>query len=119
MEMCCSYCERSCTDIMQSGVVTKPSDALVWVRIHGRPILLCAECRLRFSDPRSYFNQLLSQPIQFPEGVTSIEHTCPQLEFAGYPPDQCTFVLEMKKEDTCFRAMCPHCGVVVQSVCAK
>jgi predicted anti-sigma-YlaC factor YlaD len=113
----CAYCELTEEEIVASGLLEEDELPLTEVRVNDHSVNLCPACRARFtSAPADHYADLLAAPVDFPPGVTAVEHCCPELEFRGIPEDEATFILTMERRDAYMWAQCEHCKVVVRSL---
>ncbi len=115
----CVYCETTPDELVRLGRATDALEALVWLKVGEFPLLLCHQC-VHDHAPASAgieenYMELLDGPIEFPPGVTAVEHTCPELQYQGKDDEEATFILEMHREDTHYWATCKFCGVEVRS----
>ena len=71
----CYYCERTPKDILLIGETESELDALDWVVVGEANVLLCQDCREKYVDDQmADLQRLLEGPIEFPAGVTAVEH---------------------------------------------
>jgi hypothetical protein len=115
----CVYCERLDAELAVLGLAESAESALEWVRLSsGTTVLLCEECIKRFApNVRPYQEE---GPIDFPPGITAIDHYCAELEGRGLLEDDCTVVLELEPTEGDFcEVRCPHCGIHLRSLNTK
>jgi hypothetical protein len=116
----CAYCERNAAEVCREDGVEDPEDALSHVVVKEKQVLLCTKCRELFAPSAiSDIERLLSAPIDFPPGVTAVEHTCPQLQHEGKTEEEATYEVIMKREGDFYTATCQFCGVTVRSSAAE
>lgn len=112
----CVYCERSVAEICREDGIDDPEEATDFVKVGERHIVLCEECRSRFApDAPTGMDSLLNGPIEFPPGITAVQHICPELRARGLDEEMAEVTLEMQLSDGWYSATCPHCGVTARS----
>lgn len=113
----CVSCERSPDKLVELELAPNEDEALEWVLHQGQRKLLCMECRLKyFPSATTDLDKLLEGPIDFPPGVTVVEHTCPQLEYEGKSEAEATLELKMERDGAYYHTTCPYCNVSVRSL---
>lgn len=112
----CAWCERTDQEIYVEDDLEDIEDALELTQIGDKRVSLCGRCRkLHAPNAKTDYEALLATPIDFPPGVTAIEHTCPELTFQG-KSDEATFEMILTREGDYYTATCPHCGATVRSL---
>lgn len=117
---CCVYCERTALEVVEAaqvlGAQVEAEEALSYVIVNGSRILLCLECG---ADKTKLTSEeelaLIYAPIDLPEGVTTLEHTCPMKLYDGFSEEEATSIVELQREGGYFVGSCPECGMQVRS----
>lgn len=116
----CSYCERTAPEVVEAiqtlGAVIEPDEALCHYLVNGYRVLLCLECGNDKSKTTT--NEELAQlyaPIDLPDGITEIEHTCSMLLYDGFPEEEATYTVKLFREGDYYVGGCTECGMQVRS----
>lgn len=112
----CAYCERTTAEICKEDDVEDPESALEYAVVGGKRILLCETCRAKFA-PQSMadIQAVLEAPVEFPPGITAVEHVCPELQHQGKTEEEAELELIMHLEGEWYTVTCPFCGVTARS----
>lgn len=137
----CAYCERDAVEVVAEIAAARlaplqdeeraalEQHALVYVRVGNNRVLLCPDDRLfpeghiLAGSPRPTLTEeqqweLLNAPIELPEGITSLMHHCPMMEYDGFDKDEASFEVTLEVHDDhpgFLVGHCSECGMTVRS----
>lgn len=108
----CVYCERSHLEIAELldrvGVCLPSKETLLCL---GNPArYYCRDCA-----PEHLVHQQINATLELPHDTRELFHHCPMLEYDGYPPNEASFIIELREAGDHYEGNCPECGLQLRS----